>query len=242
MKLLDLSLPTPEENLALEEALLEAAEAGESGEILRLWESPVFFVVLGAGCRVAEDVNTEACARAGVPILRRCSGGGTVLQGPGCLNYSLVLSLDHRPELKSIAGTNIFVLSRVAAALATLGIAAEQAGISDIITGDMKISGNAQKRKKHHILFHGTLLYSFDLLLVPRFLQEPKRQPGYRDYRRHKDFLTNIDASPRELKTAIEAAFGPELEHQHEVSPVVQNRIPNLIRDRYSNEAWNLSL
>jgi lipoate-protein ligase A len=105
MHLLDLTLPTPAENLALEESLLQWGE--QTGqECLRLWESPDYFVVLGAGSPSRTDVNVDACREAGVPILRRCSGGGTVVQGPGCLNYALVLDMERDAALKSISGTN----------------------------------------------------------------------------------------------------------------------------------------
>ena len=92
MKWLDHTLATPAENLACDEALLDLCE--EAGvEILRFWESRQIFVVVGYGNRVASEVNVEECRRRGVPILRRCSGGGTVVQGPGCLNYNLTLRL-----------------------------------------------------------------------------------------------------------------------------------------------------
>src|SRR5262245_61180745 len=86
MNLLDLTLPTPAENLACDEALLDAAEAGESDEVLRFWEPKQLFVVVGYANKVVTEVNVSACESCGVPILRRCSGGGTVLQGLGCLN------------------------------------------------------------------------------------------------------------------------------------------------------------
>ena len=57
-----------------DEALLESAEAGESGEVLRFWESPVHFVVVGYANKVASEVNLPACEARGIPILRRCSG------------------------------------------------------------------------------------------------------------------------------------------------------------------------
>src|SRR5207253_61981 len=38
MNFCDLSLPSPEENLACDEALLELAEEGRVGEVLRVWE------------------------------------------------------------------------------------------------------------------------------------------------------------------------------------------------------------
>src|SRR6516225_265147 len=39
MRLLELNLPHPAENLALDESLLLAAEEGDGGEVLRLWEN-----------------------------------------------------------------------------------------------------------------------------------------------------------------------------------------------------------
>src|SRR5437868_2848192 len=92
MYFLEKTLPTLAENLALDEALLLEAEAGRGGEVLRLWEWPLPAVVLGAGCRLAEDVDEERCRADGVPVLRRASGGGTVLLGAGCLLYTLVLA------------------------------------------------------------------------------------------------------------------------------------------------------
>src|SRR5437870_8898663 len=113
MHALDLTLPTAAENLALDEALLLAAEAGESGEVLRLWEWPHPAVVLGSGCVLVEDVDEEACALDGIPILRRSSGGGTVLLGRGCLLYSLVLSQDRSPALTAVRPSYGYILERV---------------------------------------------------------------------------------------------------------------------------------
>ena len=47
MKLLDLTLDSPAENLALDEALLEQAEADGPQEVLRLWEPESPLVVMG---------------------------------------------------------------------------------------------------------------------------------------------------------------------------------------------------
>src|SRR5437763_15121442 len=94
MLFLDTTLPAAADNLALDEALLLQAEAGQGGEVLRLWEWPGPAVVLGSGCWLAEDVIEIACADDGVPVLRRSSGGGTGLPGGGCPAYSLVLRCD----------------------------------------------------------------------------------------------------------------------------------------------------
>ena len=110
MQFLDETLPTLAENLALDEALLLEAESGRGGEVLRLWEWPQPAVVLGSGCRLAEDADEAACLTGGVPILRRSSGGGTVLLGTGCLCYSLVLSYDRSPALRDIRSSYIHIL------------------------------------------------------------------------------------------------------------------------------------
>src|SRR5450432_4760006 len=112
MKLLDLSLPTPAENLACDEALLDWGEEESGGEILRFWEPREYFVVVGYANKVSSEANVPACGAEGIPILRRCSGGGTVLQGPGCLNYSLALKTDGRPEVETIPITNHYIMTQ----------------------------------------------------------------------------------------------------------------------------------
>ena len=59
MKLLELTLPTPAENLALDEALLDAAEAGElPDEVLRLWEPSQPLVVVGRSIPAGRKATT----------------------------------------------------------------------------------------------------------------------------------------------------------------------------------------
>ena len=60
--------------------------------MLRFWEPNKPFVVVGYANQAAREVDLEACRKLGIPVFRRCTGGGTVLQGPGCLNYSLDLA------------------------------------------------------------------------------------------------------------------------------------------------------
>lgn len=73
-----------------------------SSECLRFWESPVECVVVGNSSRIEQEVLIEVCDQARIPVVRRVSGGGTVLLGPGCLNFAFVLSLELRPELLDI--------------------------------------------------------------------------------------------------------------------------------------------
>jgi lipoate---protein ligase len=198
MKLLQLTLPTPAENVALDEALLEAAEAGQiTGGVLRLWESPEYCVVLGRSSRAEVEVNLHACRREGVPVLRRPSGGGTVLLGPGCLMYALVLDYQSLPHLRAVDAAHRYVLERIAAALARQVPGVVHAGISDLVitrqgSAALKISGNALRAKRNHFLYHGTLLYDFALERIGQLLATPTRAPAYRKDRPHEQFVANV--------------------------------------------------
>lgn len=186
----DQTLPSLEENLALDEALLLAAEGG-GVEALRTWEWPGYAVVLGAGGCIDDDVHVARCQADGVPILRRSSGGGTVLLGPGCLLFSLVLAYARAPELADLRTSYAYILKRVSRAV-NLAQAASLQGSSDLAVGQRKFSGNSQQRKRTHLLHHGTLLYAFDFTQVERYLKIPPRQPEYRAGRTHADFLMNL--------------------------------------------------
>ena len=242
MNYLELSLPTPAENLAADEALLDRCEAAGGGELLRFWESPEPFVVVGYANKVATEANVQACAENRIPILRRCSGGGTVLQGPGVLNYALILKIEAGGPTAGINSANRFIMERNRAALeAEVRIQQPAARISvsghtDLALGDLKFSGNAQRRKRTHLLFHGTFLLHFELANVEKFLAMPSLQPDYRQGRRHLDFITNLSIPAEAVKSALRTAW-----NAHEPVPNVPHEgIRLLAREKYRTDAWNL--
>jgi len=205
-RLLDMTLPSPVENLALDDALLEDA-GRESDPVLRFWESDRHFVVLGRSSHHADDVQLDACREDGIPLFRRSSGGGTVLQGPGCLSYALILPLSFHNDLRDIRLSNRFILDRLAEALSQWEPAIVMQGISDLAIEGRKISGNAQRRTRNALLFHGTLLYRMQPGIIARYLKQPKRQPEYRDDRPHDAFLRTIAAPIEDMKRAIAHAW-----------------------------------
>ena len=232
---LDLTLPSAAANLACDEALLDACEEGTGGQMLRFWEPDEYFVVAGFSNEVAREVNVPACRQAGVGIFRRCSGGGTVLQGSGCLNYSLVLSLEAHPQCQTIPAANHYIMEAHRRALAALlREPVEIRGITDLVMAGQKFSGNAQRRKRRALLFHGTFLLSFDLALVERFLTMPSRQPDYRENRPHGDFLTNVPASAVAVLEALRSSW--QADEPAHVTPDWQK----LAAEKYSRDEWNL--
>jgi lipoate-protein ligase A len=227
---------SPAEPLAWDEAFLERAESGEGGEALWFWESPSLAVVLGYGQQAAVEADLESCAHHGVPVLRRCSGGGAVLQGPGCWNYGLVLRIPESGPLASITGANEWIMERNRHLLQELldqPVTVE--GHTDLAVQGRKCSGNAQRRKRHHLLFHGTLLHDFPLSLIPRFLRFPSAQPGYRQSRDHLAFVRNVPVTPQRLCERWIRGWGAEPAQ----SPFPIERTQAALSARYEDPEWH---
>ena len=236
MHVLDLTLPSPAENLALDEALLDAAEAAELiGEVLRLWESPQPIVVVGRSSQIANEVHLDACQAAGIPILRRSSGGSAIVAGPGCLMYAVVLRYANREHLRLLDQAHAYVLGTIKSALGPLIADIRHVGISDLAIDDKKFSGNSLRCKRDHLLYHGTLLYSFDLNLISRFLKNPPRQPAYRAERPHGEFVTNLNVTSTVLRNAVMTAF----QASQPLFNWPSSRTKQLVADRYSRSDWN---
>ncbi|MEY2429931.1 MAG: lipoate---protein ligase [Verrucomicrobiota bacterium] len=234
MKYCDLSLPSPAENLACDEALLDLCEDGQDGELLRVWEPSQYFVVLGYADKISTEVNLPFCEENTIPILRRCTGGGTVLQGPGVLNYSLMLRIGD--SVHSIPATNGFILSRHRAALAeVLGAVVEMRGQTDLAIGGLKFSGNAQRRRKRFIIFHGSFLLNLDFDLLEKILPMPSRQPDYRANRSHSDFLMNLHVPANTIKAALVKTWNAT----EATAQIPLDDIKALALGKYARDDWN---
>lgn len=240
MRRLLLTLPTPAENLALDEALLDWAEDEDAAwEFLRLWESPQPIVVVGRSSRVLKEVDDAECKRRGIPILRRSSGGAAIVAGRGCLMVAVVLSYRLRPDLRDIRRAHAFVLGRLADALRRRLPSVALAGTSDLVLAGeppRKFSGNSLRARRTHLLYHGTLLYDFDLPLVAACLRMPPRRPDYRGARSHAEFLINVPLPRQTLVEAVLEAWPTD----GDVSAWPQARVAELVSERFSRDAWNL--
>jgi lipoate-protein ligase A len=239
MLILNLTLDTPAENLALDEALLLAAEdADQPRELLRIWEPRQTFVVLGSSSRHEIETNTAACQADGVPVLRRPSGGAAILTGPGCLMYAIVLAYELHPHLQAIDQAHRHVLGRLTQALGRYVPGVVCAGTSDLAIGDRKFSGNSLRCKRRHLLYHGTLLYQFPLAKISRYLNVPPRQPEYRRERPHEEFLTNLPLERETLCAAVCDAF----DAHDPLHDWPRERTAQLVAEKYSRDEWNRRL
>ena len=240
MQFLDLTFPTVAENLAVEESLLENAEAGAGSELLRLWDAKSTFVVLGRGSRVAMEIDEEAVQLDDVPVFRRVSGGTTIVAAPGCLFYSVLLSLEHRPHLRMLDQVHLFVMEHLSNALNESVPEVKMAGTCDLVLGDRKVSGNSLRVTRDWVLYHGTLLLDMDLHLVARYLRHPPREPEYRANRSHLSFLRNLQLERDVVAKSLKRAWAAD-QAAPGFSDWATARIAELAREKYLSKEWTWS-
>ncbi|MCA9132751.1 MAG: hypothetical protein KDA45_06340 [Planctomycetales bacterium] len=237
MQYLERTLPTIAENLALEEALLEEADAGNSNaELLRIWAAQQPFVVLGRSSRVDEEVDRQQAEREQVPIYRRVSGGATVLAGPGCLFYAVLLSLDKRPQLRMLDEAHRWVMGHIADAVRPLQPEVEVNGTCDLVIRGRKVGGNSLRLVRHWMLYHGSLLLDVDAAAMDRLLKHPPREPEYRQGRQHSEFVTKLNLPASTVAQHLRMAWKA---HQTSSTSIPQQTMQRLVRDRYSQSSWN---
>jgi lipoate-protein ligase A len=180
----------PFQDLAREELLLRAAEAGRPHLFAYAWPSPA--LVLGYGQDLRGGVDLPACERLGIPVLRRASGGTGVLHHAS-LSLSLALPAAH-PWARGIGSLYDGFVEALRSAVASLGIPCDRAralaprprGRSPIcfedqrteslLLGGRKVLGCAQIRRTSSVLVHGTLLLGLDVpLQAAVFGVQPER-------------------------------------------------------------------
>lgn len=247
MQWIDLTLPSPAENLALDEAWLEQADQGGlTCDLLRFWEPTEPAVVVGRASRVDTEVDLAACRERGIPVLRRSSGGAAVVALPGCLMYAVVLGHPADYGWQQLDQIHAGVLERVAAGVTRAGATVERRGTSDLVSpdgvgpdrssGDRKVSGNSVRLKRHAVLYHGTLLYAADLELIATCLRHPPRQPDYRQSRSHRQFIVNLPVTRSALVAGLVEAWCAEPFQ----GDWPRGDVGRLVEDKFNQDQWNL--
>jgi lipoate---protein ligase len=234
-------------NLAFEEAL---ARACLSSPLLRIWQNECCLVI-GRAQRIWREVNLAACAAAGVPVLRRASGGGTVYQDLGNLNITLAVP-GREPGLAAE------LAQFVAAVVAGLGLPssvgdrgvfagpatpapASERGVPD---GPSKVSGLASQVTRNGSVAHATLLVTTAASQVRAFLAPAPADPHPTDSRRsHVAALRELgcEASVAQARGAVlaEAAgrYGPLSRRGPRTSELGWQQ--RLLAERYRIGSWH---
>jgi lipoate-protein ligase A len=149
--------------------------------------------------------------------------------------YGVLLSVKRRPECHSIDAAHRLVMSRLLSAVTPFVEDARFEGVCDLTVGGRKFSGNSLRCKRHHVLYHGTLLYRFDLEMLETLLLHPAREPDYRNRRSHDEFVRNVDIDPQKFRSALRSAWSAD----HVATAWPRAKMTELVEARYSRDAWN---
>jgi lipoate---protein ligase len=197
-------------NMALDEALFARHIDGAVGPVIRLygWHPPA--VSLGYAQRMGRDVDEKACARHGVHVVRRITGGGAVFHDRE-VTYSLVAPATLLSD--NVTETYRMVSRALILGLGRLGVRAEFAPVNDLLVNGRKVSGSAQIRRRGSVLQHGTILVRIDTARMFELLPVPEKKLKEKDISRPEERVTSLEAilgrevSFDEVAAAMRAGF-----------------------------------
>ena len=222
-RLLDTGKRTVAENIALDEALLEAKK--DNGAILntvRFMQFSPPTVLLGYHQSVAQEIRAEFCKKAGIDINRRITGGGAIFFDETQLGWEIIC--DKQFFDIGIADTSFFkrLSQPLISALDKMGLIASFRPRNDIEINGRKISGTGGTEEDDVFLFQGTLLVDFDVETMLRALRIPIVKLKDKEIDTAKERVTclkwelgytpKIDELKKILKEGFEKAFKIRLE------------------------------
>ena len=160
-------------NMAVDEAIAEAAAAGTVLPTLRFyrWSPPT--VSLGRHQKLADVDETQVSDR-GYDLVRRSTGGRAILHVDE-LTYSVAGPAEDPHMAGGVMDAYLRFSNALLSGLSTLGLTAEKAGgrtragrelsaacfetpsAYEITAGGRKLMGSAQSRRKGYVLQHGSL-------------------------------------------------------------------------------------
>jgi lipoate-protein ligase A len=250
-------------NMALDEAIMRAVGGGLARPTLRLyaWEPPC--LSLGRA-QPGDEVDRAACARDGVQVVRRATGGRAILHTDE-LTYSVVAP-PHEPRLAGDVLTSYRRLSQaLLAALQHLGIVAQSLPTQhggrpersdrnttppvcfevpshyELTSSDgRKLVGSAQMRAQGAILQHGALPLAGDIARICRYLAEPPQPDRVRARAATLENVLGQQVSWEQAAEAMLAGFAALnlTLSPGELAPQEQSWRDELRAQKYANDAW----
>lgn len=216
--------------LQLEEALFRSDK--RSWLITNEWtsaQSAADALVLGISGKPEQMLHVEAAHRSGVPVIKRFTGGGTVVVDSDTLFASFIVAEGALPDVKPYPEPMLAWSGEVYAdALRRCGVDSFAVRANDYCIDDLKFGGNAQSISGKRWLHHTSLLWDYEPARMA-LLQHPARQPEYRRQRAHEQFvqglgavLPNRDAFGEALVAAAGQRFDLEAVELEEALPALE--------------------
>ncbi|MCP5469009.1 MAG: lipoate--protein ligase family protein [Chlamydiales bacterium] len=201
------------EQLYIEEALLRA----DNRNICIINTGAPSSIVMGISGKPEELIEKE---RAGdLPIIKRFSGGGTVVIDPDTVFVTFICNSDDvpiKPHPLPILEWGHSLYKSIFEDIALVE--------NDFVFGKKKFGGNAQYIRKGRWLLHTSFLWDYCPTKMAA-LKLPQKRPDYRNDRSHTDFLCTLKErfrSKEKLVQMIRDHFTLTSLTQEEVDEVLQ--------------------
>ena len=214
VRLIDTGVRGGRENVAFDQALVDAHNAGRIPETLRFLRFRPCALV-GLHQMLSHEVRLDYCRAHHIEIGRRITGGGGLYLDEGQIGWELVLE---RSRLGAdLAAAAARICNAAAAGLRRLGVPAEFRPRNDIEVHGRKLSGTGGLFDGRTLFFQGTLLIDFDPARMIEVLKIPVEKLARReleDARRRVVSLREVlGAAPplAEIYAALAAGFREHL-------------------------------
>jgi lipoate-protein ligase A len=246
-------------NLALDEAIARAnVKSTEKRNTIRFWRSQNAVVVGRFQC-VHLEVNIDYCREHEIQIARRFTGGGTVYQDKGNLNFSICVDQNEPYVTRKLDELYWNFIGSMATGLQNINIPVQYDPRGSCLRiHRKKITGTAGWMKQGISFIHGTLLIDANLDILTNSLQAPEGQQELflngkrvRCKRSRKDIVTTIvnemeeKPNDQDIKYAIIRSIEKLTESriiERKISKEERKIASSLYKECYSKNEWNLGI
>lgn len=165
--------------------------SSESGEDYIIWQPDDIYIVLGRSNYPDKSLKEDLVLKDKVKVLKRPSGGETVVLTPNMLVFSIKISAEKLQHPKSIFNT---INSSLITEFSNKGVSdVHSRGISDLSIGEQKILGSSMYLKDNVYFYHAVLNISEKPDFISQYIKHPSREPDYRKGRDHSKFITSLN-------------------------------------------------
>ena len=196
-RLIDTGRRSGRENIALDQAMIDAHAAGETGNTLRfIGFEPC--VLVGRHQAVRQEVRLDYCREHGIEVGRRVTGGGTIFMDPGVLGWAIACD---RQALgtTSLAQITQRICESAARGLSMLGFPAKFRPRNDIEVEGRKLCGTGGFFDGDTIFYQSTILGQLDPQVMLSALNVPRAKLEKR----------GLDDASKRIVTLEELLGGP---------------------------------
>lgn len=155
-RVIDTGLRGGRENIAFDQAMIDALGAGEIRDSIRF----IHFrpsALIGRHQALSQEIKVAHCRANGIDIVRRITGGGAIYLDQNQLGWALICRRAAFGAL-DLAGVTRAICEAAAAGLSTLGVDARYRPRNDIEISGRKVSGTGGFFDGDALIFQGTVL------------------------------------------------------------------------------------